>query len=178
MDSPYLISGIPIPSTSRFWATSVFSYSIKWHKKFWHQNIFKRATSQRVCYKAESIIQTLEARKQKAEFFVFAFSGSTIRSPFSSSRHRYLPVVMWRTLKDWPHFMWLPLHLCTLRLNISSKGEKHYFCLSRICCIKIAPTRCEEAPVSREIWRGCTRLHLHSVHFWNFMQNMKRLIVV
>lgn len=29
MDSPYLISGIPIPSTSRFWATSTFSCSGK-----------------------------------------------------------------------------------------------------------------------------------------------------
>lgn len=54
---------------------------------------------------------TFEARKQKADSLVFAFSGSTTKRPFSSSRHRYRPVVMWRIRKDCPHFMWLPLQL-------------------------------------------------------------------
>lgn len=57
------------------------------------------------------LILTFDTRKQKAESLVLAFSGSTTNRPFSSSRHRYRPVVMWRIRKDWPHFMWLPLQL-------------------------------------------------------------------
>lgn len=57
------------------------------------------------------LILTFEARKQKAASLVLAFSGSTTNRPFSSSIHRYRPVVMWRTRKDCPHFMWLPLQL-------------------------------------------------------------------
>lgn len=59
-----------------------------------------------------TFILTLEARKQKADCLVLALSGSTTSRPFSSSRHRYRPVVMWRMRKDCPHFMWLPLQLC------------------------------------------------------------------
>lgn len=54
---------------------------------------------------------TFEIRKQKADSLVLALSGSTTNRPFSSSRHRYRPVVMWRIRKDCPHFMWLPLQL-------------------------------------------------------------------
>lgn len=42
---------------------------------------------------------------------MLALSGSTTNRPFSSSRHRYRPVVMWRIRNDCPHFMWLPLQL-------------------------------------------------------------------
>lgn len=59
----------------------------------------------------KSFILTFEARKQKADCLVLALSGSTTSRPFSSSRHRYRPVVMWRIRKDCPHFMWLPLQL-------------------------------------------------------------------
>lgn len=54
---------------------------------------------------------TFEILKQKADILEFAFSASTKRSPLSSSRKRYRPVVMWRIRKDCPHLMWLPLQL-------------------------------------------------------------------
>lgn len=61
--------------------------------------------------KLKMLILTFETRKQKADNLVLALSGSTTNRPFSSSRHRYRPVVMWRIRNDWPHFMWLPLQL-------------------------------------------------------------------
>ena len=54
---------------------------------------------------------TLEDRKVNAVDFTSAFSLSTRRRVLSSRRLRYFPVVTWRSLKGWPHLIWLPLHL-------------------------------------------------------------------
>lgn len=117
MDSPYLISGMPIPSTSRFWATSTFSCSQEPRSKSksgHSQNKSKkneRQTEKKIRTPQRLTILTFETRKQNADNLVLAFSGSTTNRPFSSSRHKYRPVVMWRIRKDCPHFMWLPLQL-------------------------------------------------------------------
>lgn len=54
---------------------------------------------------------TFDALKQKAVDFVSDFSLSTIASPSSSLRAKYLPVVICRRRKGCPHLMLLPLQL-------------------------------------------------------------------
>lgn len=104
--------------------------------------------------------QTFDARKQKADSLVFAFSGSRTIRPFSSSRHRYRPVVMWRTRKDWPHFMWLPLQLQrhNRHMNYQVKNIYYHSYEMRDCL-----TRFSEAQVSTMNGPDYIPPHLHTV---------------
>lgn len=111
---------------------------------------------------------TFEILKQKADMLEFAFSASTNSSPFSSSRQRYLPVVMWRIRKDCPHLMWPPLQLPTGTKEwaaVYCKVTKNEW-LQYTCCQIKTLTRYVMAPVSIRIEHDCIQPLLHNEQLW------------
>ena len=137
-DSPYLISGGPMPSTSRLGAVSSFSYRGRGQRSASSACEFNgESHPRREIAKCEvglewnlelqvsagiPIAPTLEMRKQKEVALVWALLASTTTRPWSSTSARYRPVVTCRMRSGWPHRRWLPLQLQRIRTRWGSEG--------------------------------------------------------